>query len=630
MGSGWLFGAYGSGIKPMIQVTNFTGSTEYLFYATGVGLAHGTFQDLAFNLTTPQGRVADFFYHSENLYDLTFLRVDVQNFNQGFTFSGGQLDRVQSGIFLASCTLRHSSLIQNFATSSRVALLNNTFDHAGNHINYFAYLNCGVITGNTFSRPAFGRAALRIDGGPPAFPTNNVQVSDNIISGWIDPVNGYPTTGWNDPTSSHYDPLIAHNGGGSRYNYYLVYFAPNTPEMQYMQDVVFERNTVINGERFMWIGDYENLMIRDNSFSTVDGSPDAYRIIFGHPYDYRPLKNVTFTNNTIVSNEARIGTAGIFAIAQYAGPFYSLRMLHEGISIRGNTIMMQGATDKGRYLYFSANDPSQIAQVDSDYNTIYANNEYELSQLGGNWQSGGSVYGLQPWRSSFNHDMHTVVIAWNQAPSPGSMSAPGIADAAPFPVSYSGAHANNSSGLKRVIYWSKKGVEPWKKLGVTSPYPTDTLNYTTTSGWDVYYFATQAEDYAGLVSPPPTGFGQAQTLFAPPGDQDGDGLQDADEGIGDPDGDGIPNYLDTDSDGDGIPDSVEGSGDVDNDGIPNYLDLDSDGDSVYDAREVEVGTDPYDAADHPTLAISTWPSILALIPAGLWARRRAQRKARTP
>ncbi|MBI5092866.1 MAG: PKD domain-containing protein [Candidatus Hydrogenedentes bacterium] len=613
MGSGWRFGAYGSGAKPLIQVSSLAGSTNYVIYGNGVGLAHGTFQDLSFNLKTPSGQLADFFYHSQNMYDVLFLRIDVTHFNQGFTFTGGTADRTQSGIFLAGCVLRQSSLIHNFATSSRVALLNNTFDFSGNHINYFAYLNCGVIAGNTFSRPAFGRAALRIDGGPVGYPTNNVQISDNIISGWVDPIDGYPTPGWNDPASPHYDPMIAHNGGGNRYNFYLVYLAPNTPEMQLMQDVVFERNTVVNGERLMWIGDYENLAIRSNSFTTVDGSPDAYRIIFGHPYEYRPLKNVSFTDNVLVSNEARIGAAGIFAITEYAGPPYPLQALHEGIVIRNNTIVMQGVADKGRYIYYSANDPAQIAQVDSDNNTIYANSELGLAQVGGTWQTGGVSYDLQPWRAASSHDAGTRVIVWNQPPSPGTVSAPGITDAAPVPVAYAGAHDNGPSGLKRVILWAKKGVGPWQRLNLDSANPSDTFNFAELTGWDTYYFATQAENYAGLLSPPPAGFGQAQTVFAVAGDQDGDGILDVVEGVGDQDGDGIPNYLDTDSDGDGISDAVEGVADLDHDGIPNYLDTNSDGDSVPDAIEVIYGTNPYDPGEFPKLPIAAWPTAAALV-----------------
>ena len=59
----------------------------------------------------------------------------------------------------------------------------------------------------------------------------------------------------------------------------------------------------------------------------------------------------------------------------------------------------------------------------------------------------------------------------------------------------------------------------------------------------------------------------------------------------DTDGDGIPNFLDTDDDGDGIPTSLETSADNDGDSTPNYLDLDSDGDGVVDATETATDTD---------------------------------------
>ncbi len=41
----------------------------------------------------------------------------------------------------------------------------------------------------------------------------------------------------------------------------------------------------------------------------------------------------------------------------------------------------------------------------------------------------------------------------------------------------------------------------------------------------------------------------------------------------------------TDTDNDGVSDVDEGTGDIDGDGIPNYLDLDSDGDAISDSHE---------------------------------------------
>ena len=74
-------------------------------------------------------------------------------------------------------------------------------------------------------------------------------------------------------------------------------------------------------------------------------------------------------------------------------------------------------------------------------------------------------------------------------------------------------------------------------------------------------------------------------------DSDADGILDSEEGIDDPDGDGNPNYIDTDSDGDWIDDIVESIQDPDGDGTPNFLDSDSDGDGIADELEGDVDFD---------------------------------------
>ncbi len=74
-------------------------------------------------------------------------------------------------------------------------------------------------------------------------------------------------------------------------------------------------------------------------------------------------------------------------------------------------------------------------------------------------------------------------------------------------------------------------------------------------------------------------------------DADGDGQpnyadsQDDDGPMGDRDGDGIQNSLDLDADNDGIENDFEGDSDLDGDGYPNYLDTDSDGDAISDLDE---------------------------------------------
>lgn len=91
-------------------------------------------------------------------------------------------------------------------------------------------------------------------------------------------------------------------------------------------------------------------------------------------------------------------------------------------------------------------------------------------------------------------------------------------------------------------------------------------------------------------------------VFDPDADSDGDTVRDGDEGrtasfATDTDGDGAPDFLDTDSDDDGLDDAQEAGDsdlgtppvDSDGDGRPDLRDLDSDGNGVPDA--VEGGSD---------------------------------------
>jgi hypothetical protein len=85
-------------------------------------------------------------------------------------------------------------------------------------------------------------------------------------------------------------------------------------------------------------------------------------------------------------------------------------------------------------------------------------------------------------------------------------------------------------------------------------------------------------------------------------DSDDDGIPDSIEGgtvaDGEPldtDADGIYDFRDDDSDGNGVPDAIEGGDDADGDRQPNSRDLDNDGDNVPDL--VEIGTDPASPAD---------------------------------
>jgi hypothetical protein len=82
-----------------------------------------------------------------------------------------------------------------------------------------------------------------------------------------------------------------------------------------------------------------------------------------------------------------------------------------------------------------------------------------------------------------------------------------------------------------------------------------------------------------------------------------------------------------DFDGDTLLDVDEGTADVDGDGLPNFVDTDSDGDGAPDETEALFGTDPYDAADAPPmpLDVKLAAALLLLITAAVLMRSRRVR-----
>lgn len=101
-------------------------------------------------------------------------------------------------------------------------------------------------------------------------------------------------------------------------------------------------------------------------------------------------------------------------------------------------------------------------------------------------------------------------------------------------------------------------------------------------------------------------------------DTDGDGIPDYDETDGgtavDTDLDGTIDALDLDSDDDGLSDEQESTGDPDGDGVPNFRDLDSDDDGFTDDVETLAGSDPYDPGSTPQTILG--PRIAAIADVG--------------
>jgi hypothetical protein len=114
-----------------------------------------------------------------------------------------------------------------------------------------------------------------------------------------------------------------------------------------------------------------------------------------------------------------------------------------------------------------------------------------------------------------------------------------------------------------------------------------------------------------------------------PGDTDGDGISDSQDGSHDADGDGSSNDRDPDSDGDDHSDRAEGTTDLDCDRVPNFLDWDSDGDGLEDDRDPDPFQDTGCGRDGVDRCICWWGLILGVLIGVLaalliccWLRRR--------
>jgi hypothetical protein len=125
-------------------------------------------------------------------------------------------------------------------------------------------------------------------------------------------------------------------------------------------------------------------------------------------------------------------------------------------------------------------------------------------------------------------------------------------------------------------------------------------------------------DEPGNPDGPPSAPDAMEVECDPAADADADCIPDGVEGCEPPspdrDGDGIPNYQDSDSDGDGVFDANEvgmtcgDPRDTDGDGTPDYLDLDSDNDGVNDGDEDRDGDGQIGECTLPCTAQAHCPS----------------------
>jgi len=317
------FGAYGSGTSPAINNTGKTSNTALHFQ--GVGMLGFSMSNLDFNLNSntpnPFETRATFVTMNGNPTSTVFNNINIKGMNQGIIAS---VDESTHGLFIFNSTFYDSKVTQLYTSNSYndVAVVNNSFDYSYNHLLYTS-ISHGLIHNNTLSRPAFGRTAFRLSGENFTNPNNYVWISDNKISGWIDP-----------RTFAEFGPGL---GDGKRYNYSLINISPNAPAEKAIHDVVFTRNTVTDAENIMNIGVGENISIHHNTFQTADTS-STNRIQLSPIFALRPLRNISIDNNKFIDSAIAEGpyTSSFISLPNYSGTKCSDQFTHQKINITNN------------------------------------------------------------------------------------------------------------------------------------------------------------------------------------------------------------------------------------------------------------------------------------------------------
>lgn len=411
---GYMFAAYGSGDKPVIQYKGENGAIIIHMYS--IGLAHVSFVDLDFRFDDYSNHKAGAFFFAQGggTRNILFLRVDALDlYSDLFCIGKYAKNEISSGTFVFDTTIRNTKIdpeksVTLFAVwGSRFACINSTFDLSGNHIGYTA-IDKGVISGNTFSRPAFGRTALRVCGFQETgenwdreLTSNNVQISDNYFHGWIDP----ETVG------------EAHNGGGNRYNYRLLQLAPNGDWNQVIRDITFERNIITNGEGMMGIGAAENIIVKNNKFISNDSSGISYFISIVEAN--KPSRNITISDNTFAARNSQY-TGNIYEMSGIISVLSNDRKVphpftynnHRDIKIKNNIFYIEGENTRSRFIY--VNEISEVLpQIKSDNNLFYVSKgtlEGEFFQIGnaGLKKPSAQYLTLSQWQNITGQDRESI------------------------------------------------------------------------------------------------------------------------------------------------------------------------------------------------------------------------------
>ncbi|MFA6422280.1 MAG: PKD domain-containing protein [Candidatus Buchananbacteria bacterium] len=495
-GYGYLFSAYGTGAKPFIQ---YTGAQGGPFLSALSKYGYIGFVDLAFNFESPH-RKPDGGAIFSSLVSLVgrgknFLFLRDESYEVGNSFFGFNTvdDAVRPlNIFMVDTKIAnpktHSySSVQIGGAMSKLAIINSTLDQSGDHGAYLFSVDKGVISGNTFSRQAFGRTALRIVGRDPNNPTNNVQISDNKFLGWIDPVSKAGAT-------------TPHNGGGKRYNFSLVELAPNKPSDQFIKDVVFERNILANAENLLTVANAENVIIRNNLFVSPSDVQTFASLKIGHDsWEKRPSKNIKIIGNTFAFTKNGAGSrfiSPIIGINNYKGATVNGQSQHENIQIFNNIFYIP-AQKQSKAISIVGGSQALVDAVNSDYNLF----SMPSTPGGLNFQimENGAYkgYTLSNWSSKTGNDTHSI-----STNNPGFVALPDLSGLTPGEPTSQSASVTEAQNFISALQLSANSPAIDKGMTLTNLLHYDFLNNTRPkgNGFDIGAFES---GYAGTVTPPP-------------------------------------------------------------------------------------------------------------------------------
>ena len=419
---GIQYGAYGTGAKPVIQ---WAGTADMVgtppsqsigpLYRAGYGGGYIVWSDLQVNFLNPTngvqlGGIVAAYAAWKNIL---FLRCDFSDSNSDIWSMEG-LDPAPDGIFTVSCTCNNYQTAASgegtmvYGGPSHLVLLNNKFDLSANHIAYLKPVNKGVISKNVFSRPAFGRTALRMDGGPASASgspgqsgvaigqtANNVVISDNQFLGWVDSSIGGAGRGGG-----------AHNGGGVSYNYKLIDIGANGDGQQIHDQIVFERNVITNFMTGMTVVNTTNMIIRNNLFV----SPAA-GMALGLNSDpiraYAPLQNVFVYGNIFLTGshpmDSQNPVAGNYSIVRmtpYVPGDTTYGTLDVNVQVKDNII----ATYSDGVAMTGLELTGAVAGFTSDNNLFYMPNV-----AGGAFMKyGATALTLADWGTATGYDVNSL------------------------------------------------------------------------------------------------------------------------------------------------------------------------------------------------------------------------------